>query len=863
MRVAVGECVPVGPGEDSGAELAGAPLHPLRPFFQAVADRCRFGGATVTQELLGEHGPVLAPYEPALDELPGAETQGPPAPVAPEVARARLLDAARETVGAWAAREGALMLLLDDLQWADGTTLEWLSTLDRRWFERRRVLVLGTFRADEADATLRALAAENTRLDLPRLDAGEVRYMVADMLGLSEPPSVLVDGIARVSEGNPFLVAEYLRVAAAEGVLERRGGRWELAPEAAGRLPEPRSVQELIARRLDGIGEQGLAILEAAAAIGREFDTGLLAAVGAWDADLLADVVRELGARAVVETAADGALRFAHDKLRETIYARIDPARRGALHRAIAQAIEERPVLRGESKPWSVLARHWREAGEPERAVGHLERAGEEARRTWSNREAVAAYSEALELSAKLTIDPDPLAAWERHLADAFLGMGDVERGTTHVGRALTLIGHPPLPATAGAQSLALLGTVATRVVQGWFPAAFRVGDAAAAARTQLAAHLYNRLLEPRMINNEPLLGAYCGMRNLNLADRIAPSAALARGYGMMAAILSISPLKGIALRWADRGMRVAEEIGDRSALTYALNRGGVAYFVVARWEVFLDRFRRSLELAGADEDHRWVEEALLGLAIAGAVRGRFAESVEHARAAVQSAQARGDDQVVTFAGAFWHSSAARMGLDSEAAAAEAATLTRSGSFTAAECLMLPAAAALAALSRGDRQACRQAADRALEAATASPPPVGYFLETPLADLCEVYLRLAERAARDGTPDAADLRARLESALKVLEGYARNQPFATAHAALWRGAALRLDGRAGPALKRLGAARELARKMDLWHAEGMAMAELARLRAGAEAEALRGEAAGCFERAGAARDRAAVQAPAP
>lgn len=861
-RVIVGECVPVGPGENSGAEFAGAPLHPLRPFFQTVADRCRFGGTEVTGALLGPAGAVLVPYEPALDRLPGAETWPTPPAVTPEVARARLLDATRDAVAAWTRREGALLLLLDDLQWADGTTLEWLSTLDRTWLDAHRVLILGTFRADEADATLRALADPSRRLDLPRLDAGEVRWMVSDMLGLSDPPERLVGAIARLSEGNPFLVAEYLRVAAAEGVLERRAGRWHLAPAHADRLPEPRSVQELVARRIEGIGAEGQAILEAAAAVGREFDAGLLRAVGGWDADALADVLRELEARAVVEPASDGALRFAHDRLRETCYGRIEPARRKALHRGIAEALEAREPRPGEARPWAVLARHWREAGEPAKAVDHLERAGAEARRTWSNREAIGAYTEAIELAEQsgLGIDADRRAAWERHLADASLGMGDVTGGTTHVGRALALLGQPPLP-TGSAAGWALLGSIFARIAQGWMPGRFAIRDAAEASRAQLAAHLYNRLLEPLMINNQPLLGAYCGMRNINLAERVAPSPALARGYGMMAAILCISPLKGVALRWADRGMEVAERVGDRSALTYALNRGSTAYFVVGRWDVFIERFNRSLELARADGDRRWQEEARLGLSVAGAVRGRFAECIEHARLGVASAQDRGDGQVVTFCGTYLIAAAARLGLDAEAASTEALVMERSEDFIAGERLMVPAEAALAALLRGETQAARAAADRAFEAATATPPPVGYFLEHPLSDLAEVYLRLAERAIRDGTPDAGDLRSRLDRTVKVLEGYARMNPFGGVHAGLWRGAALRLEGKDGAAQKRIERAREQARTLGMVHAEGQALVELARLAAPADASRLREDAARCFEQAGAVRDRAAAVAP--
>ena len=134
----------------------------------------------------------------------------PPLPaLSPRAARDRALDAVRDTVLALAAVD-PLLLVLDDLQWADELTMEFLARLADADLEGHRLLVLGTWRSEETTAVLDALASQPAveTLRLTRLDRRAVSDMVRDMLALDEVPDALASFVYERSDGNPFFVAE-------------------------------------------------------------------------------------------------------------------------------------------------------------------------------------------------------------------------------------------------------------------------------------------------------------------------------------------------------------------------------------------------------------------------------------------------------------------------------------------------------------------------------------------------------------------------------------------------------------------------------------------------------------------------------
>ena len=408
------------------ADVRAGPFHPLAPAFTTLADLCR-AEPTMAPRLLGARGRVLAEYAPELAEA--ADAAGLPAlpALSPRAARDRALDAVRDTVLALADL-GPLLLVLDDLQWADELTMESLARLADADLEGRKLLVLGTWRSEETTPALDALASQPAveTLRLTRLDRRAVGDMVRDMLALEDVPDALTSFVYEQSDGNPFFVAEYLRAAAAESVLTRdEEGRWRLGlPADAPRdtphdapwvVPQPRSIGELLQRRVAGLDAGAARALRLAAVLGREFDGEALAATAGLDEEGCLVALHELRAREIVEEGRGDRLRFVHDRLREAAYASIPEAERPALHRRAAEELERRGVAPGEA---GALAWHFARAGDRPRAARYFTLAGDHARAAWAAREAVEHYQNAIEHLAAAGAPGDEVPRLRERVAD-------------------------------------------------------------------------------------------------------------------------------------------------------------------------------------------------------------------------------------------------------------------------------------------------------------------------------------------------------------------------------------------------------------------------------------------------------------
>ena len=275
LTVLMGEC----------RHEAATPLEALRKPLQAIVDRCRGRDPAEVERIFGARGRVLSVYVPEVLELPGQERHPEPPSLPVRQAEQRLFASLVETLAAFTSGQPAL-LVLDDLQWGDQLLLGFLRHLAGALAELP-LLVVASFRSEEEQGAIRELREISTVLRLGRLSEPEIACMVGDMLALSPPPPLLSRHLSRHSEGNPFFVAEYLRLAVSEGVLSRDpAGFWQL-PERGDAdaaitysgLPLPGSLRELITRRIQGLGESADRLAAAAAVVGRESEAALLLAI--------------------------------------------------------------------------------------------------------------------------------------------------------------------------------------------------------------------------------------------------------------------------------------------------------------------------------------------------------------------------------------------------------------------------------------------------------------------------------------------------------------------------------------------------------------------------------------------------------
>lgn len=432
LQVFSGVCVAPGAGEAGATAAMAAPLQPLRATLLAAVDRAR-GSDAEADRLFGGRREVLAAYVPELRALGSRSV---PAPLPPSQARKRVVSALRETLRALA-ETAPICLLLDDLQWADDLTLALLDAFSRAEpDERGGVLIIGTYRIEETRPELEEIArvpgAASIRLD--KLAARDIEDMVVGMLSPSMPPRSVLDALIRNANGNPFFVAEYLRAALDAGELQRDpGGSFSFkgrGPDALGSLQIPRTLDELLGRRLDLLDAKARELAAWAAVLGQELDDELLFA-GPRGQDAATEAVAELRARRILEETETGRLRFVHDKLREKVYSRLDPGVRVALHQRAGEALE----ARGAEAP--VLAHHFAGAGLHAKAGAHFARAAQRAAEVYANRDAVRFYRLAIDALSTAGVAPAALAELHEGLGDALGLVGRQAEARDAYGAAL------------------------------------------------------------------------------------------------------------------------------------------------------------------------------------------------------------------------------------------------------------------------------------------------------------------------------------------------------------------------------------------------------------------------------------------
>ena len=478
--------------------------------------------------------------------------------------------------------------------------------------------------------------------------------IASDMLATGPLPPTLLGFLAEHSEGVPFFVAEYLRAAVGEGLLYRQDAHWtvdgnRLSEAALRALPLPLSIQEIMLQRLTGLGAELGALVDVAAVIGRQFPLDLVAGVLGIAPALASERAAELVHRQVFDLAADAEgdqRRFVHDKLRETAYAALSGPRREQLHREVARRLEAGLREDGGPSPYGELANHFLQGHLWDRAVSYLEKAGTEAAARFANREAIQFFGTAIATveQAALPIAPRRLARWHRHLVDSHLGLGEMPEAHRQADLALRHCGFR-LP-SARTWGLALLGQTALRLVQRVVPIAFRVRSEERRAATDEAAYVLNRLCEPFFLSKRPLQGFYCGLRDLNLADRVPASEALARGYGVMAMVVGVGPMGKLGRAWSDRAVAVSRQLGAENALAYCLSRASVVHMTQADWDTGLRSLAEATAMTRQRQDLRQLGEALTTSALLCGYRGDFRRALAEAEEVVAVGVARGDEQL-------------------------------------------------------------------------------------------------------------------------------------------------------------------------------------------------------------------------
>jgi predicted ATPase len=372
--------------------------------WDVLAQLCQEPGGKRLKELLGQYAPMWLVQMPTLisDEEREAlqrKVMG--------ATRERMLREIAEAVEALTAQR-PLVLILEDLQWADYSTLDLLAFLAWRRKKPARLLVIGTYRPVDVivhEHPLKGIKQELQihgywqELKLGYLREAAVSQYLAAKFSQSQLPAELARIIHRRTDGNPFFMVSVADYLVAQGLITQIGGQWELTGGVEGvEVEVPESLRQIIERQIDELDPEEQQMLEVASVVGTEFSAAAVAAGLGGEVGQVEERCARLARRgqflrlAGTEEWPDGTVAarygFIHVLYQKVVYERVPPGRRIGLHQRIGERKEAAYSNRvGEIA--AELAAHFERGRDYRQAVQYLGQAGENAIRKHAHREAM------------------------------------------------------------------------------------------------------------------------------------------------------------------------------------------------------------------------------------------------------------------------------------------------------------------------------------------------------------------------------------------------------------------------------------------------------------------------------------------
>ena len=526
-----------------------------------------------------------------------------------------------------AARAHPVVILLDDMQWADSATWDTLEHLIPQ-LERDRVLICLTIRAEDKSPEImdrrRRLSRDErfSELSLQRLTREELEQWLAAASHGQELGRELLPALYRHTEGNPFLVVQVLRALLEEGEIRYEGDRWTWRQTSELRLPV--AVSDLMARRLDRLSDKTRSILTTAAVIGRVFDFDVAIEAGAGTEDELLDAIDEAMNAAVIEPSRADAdqYSFAHTLLLDAIRQTANPRRLRRIHQSVAEALVRRvPSAVAE------IASHYDQAGVADRAYEFASKAAAAATSVYAHDEAAGFFA----MAQRHASTPDQQLAAAIGLAQVAEASGRYAEALDLCEKALAVVTPetpPNVVLPVQRMRLRLKGSLGQPLLQTreacyhLISEAERTGvEAERVALLTMISQTYSRLGDVAAAQNlarESVQRAEC------LGDqRLLAEAAMRLGSTLLEAGLDE------AIEQYRRAESIYGELDDRYGMVRCQINIGIAYSNAANSVAAEEAYRRAVELGETAHAPDLAGLASLNLGVLYLKEGRYDEARE------------------------------------------------------------------------------------------------------------------------------------------------------------------------------------------------------------------------------------------
>lgn len=337
-----------------------------------------------------------------------------------------------------------IILFIDDLQWADPTTLNLLHFLSRNTKDNG-IMILGSYRPEDIGSEgqthpLKTVMHNMNReglfeeIELKRLGRAAVDEVIADSLGETDIEDDFTENVFEESEGNPYFLLEIIRMLVEEEHLIKENGIWrEVGDVEEARIPS--RVYDVVSRRLDRLISEQRDLLECSSVVGEEFESSVVGEVTEMNRMKLLKNLNKIEKNHHLIHSIKKKYRFDHTKIREVLYNEINSELRTEYHRIIAESYEK--LYQDNIEQYREhIGHHYLLAGD-ERGIDHLIQLGEKAKNDYANEEAEQFYGDALSLIG----DKDTERAKTAHkdLGDVYMVVGRYEKALTNYKIALNL----------------------------------------------------------------------------------------------------------------------------------------------------------------------------------------------------------------------------------------------------------------------------------------------------------------------------------------------------------------------------------------------------------------------------------------
>jgi predicted ATPase/KaiC/GvpD/RAD55 family RecA-like ATPase len=324
--------------------------------------------------------------------------------IGPEQEQNRLFEAVSQFIMN-ISQETPLLVVLDDLQWTDPSSLLLMHYL-ARGMQKTSLLLCGAYRTTEVDdkhplsQVLTELKRERLPQSIPlkRMSQEDTSEMVKQILEQEDIPQEFCRMIYEKTRGNPFFTEEVIESLKEEEVIYKEMNRWKL--KEISKIEFPASVRNVVKSRINRLDEESLNVLTMASFIGNDFTFEAIRVITGIEKQTLLKLMDKLFKTGLIKERVvhgEGICSFADILVRDVIYEEVSPLTRKELHTVVGDALEK-VYAKTINEHLGELASHFLESGDREKALDYFLKAGEKAQKIYANSEAVSYYQSALRL---------------------------------------------------------------------------------------------------------------------------------------------------------------------------------------------------------------------------------------------------------------------------------------------------------------------------------------------------------------------------------------------------------------------------------------------------------------------------------